>query len=276
MLPQPEKDNTMAILMGLILIVAIAIAVYVLLTPPPEAAGEEQWVAEGARVISPNATAIVVLSEECPDCGYVNVILARIGQESENLGTRITETETVYDSSDEGRILIARYDITKLPTIILKKDGQWDSRLLSLWLSEIGSVEDDSALVYREVLPPYYDRTAKEVRGKVRFIFIADSNCTECYNVTAFASDLVTVFGIYVEGATQYDISSVEGNAIASQYGMTTVPTFLVSGDAEVYRGFDDFWFRFDSTKEDDGWYVFRDVDKIGVVYSTVNASGSG
>ncbi len=276
MIPQPQKDNTATMIIGLVIILIIAVGAYVLLTPPaPVEEKDEQWVAEGASVISPNATATIVLSEQCPDCGYVDDLIDRIKEESGNLGTVITEVETVYDSSSEGRTLVTKYNIASLPTLILKKEGQWDSRMLTLWLSEIGSIEDDSTLVYRNVVPPYYDRTTKSVRGKMEFIYITDSGCEECYNVSEFAQDMVRVFGMELEKITEYDVTSVEGNAIVNQYGITMVPTFLASGEAEVYKGFDDFWFRFDSTKEDDGWYVFRDVDKIGVVYSTVNATES-
>lgn len=278
MIPEPKQDNTVLILGGLIIIVIIAIGAYILLTPEVQSEGEENdlWVAEEGAALSPNTTAMLILPEKCPECNSSAVLVENLGKDWANLGTDIVKTNVVYDTSEEGRNMIIRYKIEKLPALVLTKEGQWDSRILTTWLADIGSVEDDGSLVQREVIPPYYDTVNKTIRGKVGYIFITDSACENCYDVKVLAGDLAVVFGFDIEMAVGYDISSVEGNAIASQYGITEIPAFLVSEDASIYSGFEDFWFRKDNTQEEDGWYVFRDVKYLGVEYVTVNASESG
>ena len=272
MIPEPKKDNTPVILGVLILIVIIAIAAAYITSGQEPEEEKESWVAEGTETISPNATAIILKHESCDECqDSATALINGLISDEESIGTKIVDTRTVYDSSEEGRTMVAKYNITKLPTVVLRKEGQWDSRILSAWFSEIGTVEDDGSLVYRNVLPPYYDVESKAVEGIVEFIYIIDEACTDCYNVTEFSSDLVMVFGMYVSSATTYDISSVEGSAIAGQYNITMVPTFLVSEEASIYPGFEEFWFRYKSTKEEDGWHVFRDVDEIDVEYVQVN-----
>ncbi len=277
MIPEPKNDNTLLMIAGLLVIAIIVVALMIYLPPAEEEAKEtDGWINEGGMVLSPNATATLILSEVCTDCISARLLLESLQNSGDSLGISITDVETVYDSSQEGRNLIIKYKIEKLPSLVLQKEGSWDNRLLSMWFSGVGSVEDDGTLIYREPAPPYFDTKTDSTRGKLRFIYLVDGGCTECYNVSAFANDLVVVFGMYVEDITEYDISSVEGNAIASQYGITKVPTFLVSGDASVYSGFEDFWFRYTSTKEDDGWYVFRDHEQIDAEYRELNATETG
>jgi hypothetical protein len=267
MIPEPKRDNSLFTVCVLLIIVIIATIAYIYMSQEPEEE-RDQWVAEGTEILSPNTTAIILKHEGCDTCrNSAEAIVEGLKRDGANLGTEIVAVETVYDSTEMGRALVTKYNITKLPTVILKKEGQWDGRILSLWFSDAGTVEDDGSLVYREVIPPYYDTTAGSVEGEVEFIYIVDESCEECYNVTLFTLDLVAVFEMYVESESRYDISSVEGKAIASQYNITMIPTFLVSNDASVYPGFEDFWFRYKSTKEEDGWYVFRDVDEIDVEY---------
>jgi len=273
MIPEPRKDNTLLVVVGLIVILIIATVIYVYSASPSETEDADQWVAEGTEVLSPNATAIILKHENCVECSSAENIVNGIKQDENEIGTRIVEVRTVYDSSEEGRNMITRYNITKLPAIVLQKEGQWDSRMLSIWFSEMGDVTDDSSLVYRNVVAPYYDTTTDSVRGIIDIIYITDAECAECYNVTLFVSDMVTVFRLYTGGVSEYDVSSVEGSAIVSKYNITMVPTFLVSEDASLYPGFEEFWFRYESTEGEDGWYVFRDVDKIEVEYVMVNPS---
>ncbi len=277
MIPEPKQDNTLMIIGGLIIILIIALGAYILLTPKDYTAEEtDGWVAEEGVELTPNATAIIIMPEECPDCGSSLVLLKNLQSDWADLGTNVVESGVIYDTSEEGRNMIIRYDIEKLPALVLRKEGQWDSRILSTWLADIGSVEDDGSLVQREVIPPYFDTSTDTVRGKVEFILLTDNSCRECYNVSLFASDLVNMFGFNVKSSTTYDLSSVEGNAITYQYDITAAPTFLVSEDAGLYEGFDDFWFRRDNTQEEDGWHVFRDVQYLGVQYLTVSANESG
>ncbi|NYZ77281.1 hypothetical protein H0O02_03120 [Candidatus Micrarchaeota archaeon] len=383
MIPGPEKDNTIFIILGLAAIAIIAIGAYIYLKPAPQSE-ENPWVSGGEEALSPNATAIIVLSEKCTDCDSAARLVEKIRQDSANLGTNIVDIQTAYDSSEDGRMLIIRYNITELPALILKKEGQWDGRLLSMWVDGIGSVEDDGSLLYREVAPPYvivesgetigmveaveivpescegcfdsgafldslegypdyvhftevtrfnesnpgaraliekynitklpvvilnpgigaykvsqqlqsvgsqeddgwlvlreipppyYDVASATVRGRVEIILLKDGSCPDCYDAAAFSDDLANIFGMQITNRTEYDVSSPEGRALISRYAITAAPTFLVSGEASAYRGFGDFWFAKDNTKESDGWYVFRDVNYIGVVYKNINESGTG
>lgn len=278
MIPEPQRDNMLIVIIALLAIAIIAVGVMIYTAPAEEEEEKKDsaWITEERSVLSPNATAKIVYPEGCLDCTSSLTLLENLQSDWANLGTNIVDVQTVSDTSEEGRNLVIRYNIEKLPALVLRKDGQWDSRILSAWFGGIGSVEDDSSLVQREVVPPYYDTVSDSVRGKVEFIYLTDSTCEECYNASEFAADLVSVFEMSVMETAEYDVASVEGNAIVSQYGITAVPTFLVSEEASVYSGFEDFWLAKDNTKEEDGWYVFRDVKYLGVEYVTLNASESG
>ncbi len=76
------------------------------------------------------------------------------------------EKETKVDaSSSEGKALIEKYGIEKLPTTILKGDIELYPALVGAW-KEVGTVELDGAYVFRNVeiaQQPYKDLTTDEV-----------------------------------------------------------------------------------------------------------------
>jgi len=125
--------------------------------------GKGKWVAtETGMFLTPNATAIVIEAPDCFACDYADYIL--LVSEREDLGTRITNITRLSHNSTQAKLLISRYKIGKVPVLILKKDTEWDHRMLSWWNSAIGTYETERTLVMREVYPPYYDLETGEFR----------------------------------------------------------------------------------------------------------------
>ena len=90
---------------------------------------------------------IIYLSDAtCTDCYDVKVHNAALG----NLGIYL-DNAVSYDISDaEGGELVERYNITKVPTIILSGDTSSYVGFDQIWAA-VGTVETDGAYVFREM-----------------------------------------------------------------------------------------------------------------------------
>ncbi len=82
----------------------------------------------------------------------------------QRFGLSIAE-ETTYDAgSDEGKELMSKYNITKIPTFVLTKDAAVYSGLNLVW-SQVGTIEEDGSYVFRstEVMGAYKNMTTGEI-----------------------------------------------------------------------------------------------------------------
>ncbi|MDO8618388.1 MAG: hypothetical protein Q7R49_00420, partial [Candidatus Daviesbacteria bacterium] len=69
------------------------------------------------------------------------------------------------------------------------------------------------------------------------------------------------------------DISSVEGKSLLARYGITKVPTILISPEADQYANLKNVWKNV-GTVETDGWYVFREMQQLrGAVYKDLTTN---
>ena len=218
-------------------------------------------------IVSPNATAILIEAPDCFSCDYADYILFVV--QTESLGTDIVDVTRLSHNSTEAGLLMDRYEIEELPVLILKKNTDWDHRTLSWWEAQIGSFEDDTSLVIRDVYPPYYDLETEEFIGFVEFKLLVDNSCTECYNVNQLADDMITTFKLIAE-KEEIDIQSEEGKELIERYNITKIPTFIVNNDIVEYPGFKEFWLSTGNTIGEDGWIVFRTVEDLGAYYITL------
>ncbi len=75
---------------------------------------------------------------------------------------------TTYDvGSDKGKALAAKYNITKVPTVLLSPDAKLYANLVSVW-AQVGSVESDGWFVFRatEQMGAYLNLTSGDVVGQ--------------------------------------------------------------------------------------------------------------
>jgi hypothetical protein len=92
-------------------------------------------------------SAIYLDDKNCDDCYDVNIhkqVLARFGIPP-------AEEKTVDAGSSEGKNLIQKYNIDKIPTIILQGDVPAYSQFETLWLEQVGTKEEDGSYVFREL-----------------------------------------------------------------------------------------------------------------------------
>ena len=103
-----------------------------------------------------------ILDSSCTNCYSTKEFQMPV---LEKMGLVFEKEEKVNISSAEGKALIGKYNITKVPTIILQGGMDKYSILKSVW-KDVGTVESDGTYVFREVevsKKPYKDLTTGEI-----------------------------------------------------------------------------------------------------------------
>lgn len=172
----------------------------------------------------------------------------------------IKQLNKILASSDEAKALIKKYEITKIPTMILT--GEDIDKLPVQGFRKV-----DNTLIMEEVPPPYIDLEDKEIKGLTKLTYLVDKTCMQCYNVKQHKDVLQYAFGIYIASEETKDISSAEGKQLIDKYKITKMPTILLSTEANEYPMVQTLWEQI-GTKETDGVLVFRNFEMTkDVVY---------
>ena len=101
----------------------------------------------------------------------------------------------------------------------------------------------------------------------VDLIYLVDEDCVECYDVTLHKF-IIDQLGSQSGEAFRYgdirrvDILSEDGEELVLAYDISLVPTVIISKEANQFYWFEQVWGEV-GTKEDDGVYVFRYLEKF-------------
>lgn len=209
-----------------------------------------------------NVTVTEVVDSNCTECFNVSIVTSQLETAGDQLGLRVAAKSRVDVNSSAGMALVGRYNITKVPTILLSREAQ-QTRLMEVW-NQSGTVESDGTLVLREVYPPYIDLTNGSLMGQVKLIFLLAPNCGTCYDPVIHEAVLTRRYDVVVFNETNLTYASAEGAALVRKYNITAVPTVLISPELSVYPGMEDLWLSGLGSKESDGWYVFRNMSAFG------------
>ena len=163
----------------------------------------------------------------CKSC--INVSMYFQSLSSQYIGMQFSNISFLDENSSQAQELIAAYNITRLPTILLDPNaGLYPAFTQSIQPS--GTVEDNGWFVLRDVVPPYVDLASnRSIRGYVDSINLVNSSCTECFNVSALSSYIADSAGLFVMNTTTYEVNSTEGSMLIKKYNITEIPTILYS-----------------------------------------------
>lgn len=205
--------------------------------------------AETAEADRPANLELVMLTDKtCANCFDTTAILNQM--EKENI--KIDSRQILDKDSAEGKELIAKFAIKKLPTFLLKGELTKNS-VLSNFFSQAGDIIENT-FVFRQVGGPYFDTATGKVKGKVNLVLITDVTCTECYDVAQHEA-ILKQFGITTL-AKIADTKSDLGRALVKAYAIKMVPAFVLSGDVKEYPRLTSVWSQVGFVARD-GAYVF-------------------
>lgn len=176
-----------------------------------------------------------------------------------NAGIKIGEQKEIDIDSNAGKELIRKYNITKVPTVIMSPDAGIYATIQKNW-DQIGSIEDDGYYVMRELIPPYYSIEERKVRGLVSLTVLEDKTCKECYNATAFHKQILNRMNVAIVSERIVDAATSEGRNLIGKYKIMKLPMIILQGDIEAYPALVSAW-KDVGSMEPDGTYVFRSVE---------------
>lgn len=203
---------------------------------------------------------IVVLKDsKCQDCFDVQPLVDAIKKEN----TKINSEKTVEVESAEGAELVSKFNIAKVPTLIVTGEVQKDPNLKALW-ERMGEVKDNNTFILRQVGAPYVLASSGEVKGRIKVIMLTDKSCSECYQVTNHEV-ILRQFGLSLNDKETIDRDSADGQGLVSKYQIKFLPTLILIGEVGAYPTLKAVWPQV-GTVEKDGTYVFREgVKQMGV-----------
>ncbi len=191
-----------------------------------------------------------ILADSCIDCFKPEPVVQSISSLAD---TNVTSQRNIQSS--EANDLIARYKITKLPTIIVTGEVEQKSSVLSA-LTKLGATKADDGYIISALAPPYYDIASQKVIGYLELTYLLDSSCTSCQNITSFSMQLKQS-GIPIKKEDRVERTSSQGMALISKYNLSGVPTIILRGDVGAYAILAQAWPQIGSV-EKDGAYVLR------------------
>jgi len=211
----------------------------------------------------------------CADCFPI----ASVSAAFKNLGIFLSKETSLPLGSPATSELIGRYNVTKVPTVVLKGDIGAYSGIRSA-IGRVGSFEPDGSYVLRIPPPPFIDLQQNRTVGLIEVIHLVDSSCGECYN-TSVHTDYLASQSVKIANQTVVEINSTQGMELAQKYNITLVPTIIASPDITAYAASGLEPYLAQGSVESDGYFVFRNPQIIpNAAYKNlssgqvVNASG--
>lgn len=209
-------------------------------------------IAEAEEISRPAKLDLIEITvSDCEDCYNTASALSDLETQNVEIGsTRKVDYQTV-----EGKDLIARHKIERVPTFIVSGEIS-KSDNLEIYLSRIGRI-NGSDFVYTNLVPVYFDLTENRFRGRVEVTYIADKNCAGCVDPDKIIETYKNS-GITISKEKSVDWKSSAGQSLINKYGLTKIPTYILNSEASVYENVTSVWERSGIVK--DGKYIATNV----------------
>lgn len=207
---------------------------------------------------------IEIIDSSCQKC----IDLSSIPIGFEKAGVLISDWKKVEYNSAEGKELIGKFKVKDVPALLISTEINYYKNIKE-GLDKLNLDEKQGFYVLHAVQPPYRNLTLNKIVGLVDLIILNDSSCSECYNVN-INKQILAGLGIALNTEKVYDISSSSGKNLISKYNIQKVPIILLSPEAKAYDSFINAWKPIGSI-EDDGWFVMRGPEALGIVKDIVN-----
>ena len=187
-----------------------------------------------------------IKNSKCSDCFDISAVLSYVKSSNVNA----TKEKIVEFDSKDGRDLIKKYGIKKIPALVVT--GEIEK------VSIEGLEKNEDALLFTETSPPYTDASTGKIEGMVALYILKDSSCDKCNDLVQLISQIKAA-GVKVSTEKKIESSSDEGKELIKKYSIGFAPAIILSKEAAAYDIMQEAWLQI-GTKEDDGSYVLRSV----------------
>ena len=194
-----------------------------------------------------------------------------IGQLGQIPKLKITSQKKLEIGSDESKQLIEKYNIEKIPAILLQGKTNESATLTQNW-PQLGTIETDGTMVLRNIPPIYLETGTGKLRGETNATFVSVPDKNGVFDAEeVYTQILQSAFGVNPVQQETISYASPEGKALLSKYNLEQIPAVVLSGDLNAYNGFPQAWLQ-GGTVEADGNYIFRNLGAIqGIKYFDLN-----
>ena len=187
----------------------------------------------------------IIKDSSCKDCFDLTNTISSI----KALNVKILDEKDLESSSSEAKSIISKYQIQKLPTVIIS--GQIDK------FSDPAFEKKDDALVFLGITPPYFDVAKNTVVGLVKMTVIKDSSCKDCNDINLFINQFASL-GVKI--VDEQDLEYTQAASLIQKYGITKVPTLVLSSDFGAYTSLVDAWSSVGNITSD-GSYILTEIN---------------
>ncbi|MBS3109099.1 hypothetical protein J4227_01050 [Candidatus Woesearchaeota archaeon] len=256
---KPGKDSLkvwLFVILGVVLVVNVALLYQIL-----KVAGEKEKQATEAQVL-PKLEMVSLVDSTCEMCFSLNEAESGIVRSNYN----ITGKRVVEYSSAEGKELIAKYGIQKIPTIVLT--GETDKVTIA------GFGVSSDGMVFAGTAAPYVNAADGQVKGLVTVTYLRPGNCAECSDLNDLISQL-SASGIQIADKKEIEVAGNVGRMLVDKYAITMAPTLILSPELAEYPDAIGSWSLI-GTVEEDGNYVIRNAQAIGIPYYDITTNTLG
>lgn len=187
--------------------------------------------------------------EGCDECFSLDLISSTF-LANQNRNVKVSKEKSLNYSSPEAKKLIDKYNIKKIPALIISSRD-----IGKINLDETIFRKEKSAAIFDKAVP-YLDLSSGKITGIINMKEVYDSNCKECASLSKLKTQLERS-GIKIGRYDMVPYSSDEGKELISENSITFLPALLISKDIEEY------WWAFSGIKsslaEKEDYYRFSE-----------------
>ncbi len=166
---------------------------------------------------------VTVITTECASCFNMLSFLESLKQNH----VEIKKETVLAATSEKALALIEKYEITKLPAMIV--DGDVEKVAQGLFEERKG------VHVLKEVPLPYVNAQTGEIVGLVDVKVLFDPLCARCANASVVVSQFMQL-GLKINEQRMIDVT--RDNSLFNRYNLKIVPTIVLSHDISLYPFF--------------------------------------
>lgn len=209
-----------------------------------------------------------LVDSSCLECFKTDSVAQSLKKPSVN----ITSERSIEFSSEEGRQLIEKYSVEKLPTVIVLGDVN-SSSVVNLWNQNWQVEMENGTQVSAVYLPalPYRDLAEGRVKGLVNITRLLDTSCAQCSSVEPIINSFGQS-GAVIKNDVNVEYNSPQGAQLISRFGVREIPAIIISRDILDYPAIAAIWPQLNAT-EKNGFYAlhvlqppYRDLQQNRIV----------
>lgn len=220
----------------------------------------------GAAAGTPTIELTLITAKNCAECFDLAQMIQPLKGNAE---FSISKEETVDYESRAGKKLVKKYELEKIPAILVR--GNVESVFdLASFLKNLGKQAEDGTLIVTNIPPPYVELGSGEVKGKFKAIYLTYKECADCYDPQLHRQALAAL--VMKPSEEEFlDFSDPLAQELVSKYAITSLPTLLLQGELNLYQQLAEVWPTV-GTQEEDGTYVFRQGQELMGAYYDLNS----